>query len=222
MPITAVSQWSSTAVNNTDLNGISLNEGETLPSFVNGLIRELMKQVKDANFTSGAYAPGGTDVAIADGGTGASTAADAFAALKQAASTTATGVVEIATSAEWRTGTDTTRGLGVAETWGAAAEVTLTDAATIAVDMSTFLNAKVTLGGNRTLGQPSNTKVGQTGFIRIIQDGTGSRTLTYHSDWKFAFGSDPTLSTAASSTDILFYTVIATNVIVASLMRAIA
>ncbi len=57
------------------------------------------------------YAPGGTDVAIADGGTGASTAAAAFTALKQDASTTATGVVELATDAETITGTDTARGV---------------------------------------------------------------------------------------------------------------
>ncbi|SEO77381.1 hypothetical protein [Nitrosovibrio sp. Nv6] len=41
-----------------------------------------------------------TDLAIANGGTGASTAAAAFAALKQAATETATGVVELATGAE--------------------------------------------------------------------------------------------------------------------------
>ncbi len=39
---------------------------------------------------------GGTDVPIADGGTGASTAANAFANLKQNASTSATGVVQLA------------------------------------------------------------------------------------------------------------------------------
>lgn len=69
---------------------------------------------------------GGTDLAIADGGTGASTAAAAFTALKQAASTTATGVVELATAAEVTTGTDTARvpsvstmgdHQGVAKTW---------------------------------------------------------------------------------------------------------
>ena len=106
--------------------------------------------------------------------------------------------------------------------WDAGAEVTLTDATTIAVDMSTFLNAKVTLGGNRTLGQPTNTKVGQSGFIRIIQDGTGSRTLAYHSDWKFEGGTDPVLSTAANAVDLLFYEVVATNFIFASLAKAVA
>jgi hypothetical protein len=51
---------------------------------------------------------GGTDVPIADGGTGASTAADAFTNLKQAASDTATGVLEIAVQSEMETGTSTT------------------------------------------------------------------------------------------------------------------
>ena len=55
------------------------------------------------------YRAGGTDVAIADGGTGASTAAAAFANLKQAATTSATGVVELATTTEASTGTDSSR-----------------------------------------------------------------------------------------------------------------
>ena len=55
------------------------------------------------------YRAGGTDVAIADGGHGQSTAAAGFAALKQAATESATGVVELATAAEAETGTDTSR-----------------------------------------------------------------------------------------------------------------
>jgi hypothetical protein len=106
--------------------------------------------------------------------------------------------------------------------WSSAEEVTLTDAATIAVDMSTFINAVVTLGGNRTLGNPTNEKVGQTGYIRIVQDGTGSRTLAYGTDWEFAGGTAPVLSTAASAQDMLFYTVIATNRIFGSLVKAIS
>jgi hypothetical protein len=46
---------------------------------------------------------------IAAGGTGQTTAAGAFAALKQAATESATGVVELATNAEAAAGTDTTR-----------------------------------------------------------------------------------------------------------------
>jgi hypothetical protein len=58
---------------------------------------------------NGIYRSGGADVAIADGGTGAGTAADAFAALKQAASDTATGVVEIAVQSEMEAAADTGR-----------------------------------------------------------------------------------------------------------------
>jgi hypothetical protein len=61
-----------------------------------------------AAITSGTIT-GITDLAIADGGTGASSAAAAFNNLKQAATTSATGVVELATDAEAMAGTDTTR-----------------------------------------------------------------------------------------------------------------
>lgn len=50
-------------------------------------------------------------VAIANGGTGATTAVSAFSALKQSATTSDTGVIEIATTAEALTGTDTARAI---------------------------------------------------------------------------------------------------------------
>lgn len=68
-----------------------------------------------------------TALAISQGGTGSTTAANAFTAIKQAATDTATGVVELATTAEVRTGTDTTRAItpaglagsvmGIGQTW---------------------------------------------------------------------------------------------------------
>lgn len=60
---------------------------------------------QDANGTI--YITGGQDVAVADGGTGASTALAGFDALKQAATDSYTGVVELSTDAEARTGTST-------------------------------------------------------------------------------------------------------------------
>lgn len=110
------------------------------------------------------------------------------------------------------------KALSTDKVWSAADLVALTDAATISVDMSTFLNASVTLGGNRTLGNPSNTKNGQCGVIKIVQDGTGSRTLAYSSNWKFAAGTAPTLTTTAAAVDLLFYQVISSTFIYATLV----
>lgn len=95
--------------------------------------------------------------------------------------------------------------------------VALTDAATIALDMSTFVNASVTLGGNRTLGNPSNTQAGRSGCLFITQDGTGSRTLAYSSNWKFSGGTAPILTTAPAATDMLCYIVGTSTFIVGSM-----
>lgn len=83
----------------------------------------------------------------------------------------------------------------------------LTDGASIAVDMSLSCNFSVTLGGNRTLANPSNISAGQSGSFFITQDGSGSRTLAYGSYYKFPGGTAPTLSTAASATDRIDYIV---------------
>jgi len=94
---------------------------------------------------------------------------------------------------------------------------TLTDGATITADFAGNNNFTVTLGGNRTLANPSNLTAGQSGVIVINQDGTGNRTLSYGTYWKFAGGTDPTLSTGANDMDVLSYYVVSSTVIVASL-----
>lgn len=81
---------------------------------------------------------------------------------------------------------------------------TLTDAATIAWDMAAGYNAKVTLGGNRTQGTPTNPKEGITYTLLLIQDGTGSRTWTPAASMKFGSAGNPTLSTAAGKKDMVF------------------
>ena len=88
---------------------------------------------------------------------------------------------------------------------------TLTDAASIVMNMATNNQFVVTLGGNRTLAAPTNLTVGQTGHIYCIQDSTGSRTLGYNSVFQFAGGSDPVLTTGANAVDLLVFSVRATD-----------
>ena len=83
--------------------------------------------------------------------------------------------------------------------------VALTDAATVAVDLSLANYYTLTLGGSRTLGAPTNQVAGQSGVIVITQDGTGSRTLAYNSVYKFPGGTAPTLTTTANAVDVLVY-----------------
>jgi hypothetical protein len=89
-----------------------------------------------------------------------------------------------------------------------AAFLALTDAATIAVDMSASWNFAVTLGDNRTLGTPTGLHEGQSGWIRVTQDGAGSRTLAYSAAWTFGNAGAPTLSTAAGKVDLIDYVVL--------------
>ena len=82
---------------------------------------------------------------------------------------------------------------------------TLTDAATVALDFNDANMFMVTLGGNRTLAAPSNATAGQVGSIYVVQDGTGSRTLSYNAAWRFPSGSVPTATTDASAVDLVVY-----------------
>ena len=119
--------------------------------------------------------------------------------------------------------TTTVAGLAVAQTFTKAQRgsvVSLTDAATIAVDLSLGNNFSVTLAGNRTLGAPTNVTAGQSGVIVVTQDSTGSRTLAYNSVYKFAGGTAPTLTTTASAVDVLaYYVESSTRITVTSLLN---
>ena len=120
--------------------------------------------------------------------------------------------------------TTTVAGLAVAQSFTKAQRgtpVALTDAATIAVDLSLGNNFSVTLGGNRILGDPTNVTAGQSGVIVVTQDGTGSRTLSYEgTKYKFAGGTAPTLTTTASAVDVLaYYAESASRITVTSLLN---
>ena len=104
--------------------------------------------------------------------------------------------------------------LDVAQEWTKAQNfdaTTLTDAASIAWNVEDNQVASVTLGGNRTLANPTNMKDGATYILRVIQDGTGSRTLAYGAAYKWPGGAAPTLTTTATAVDILTFVSDGTN-----------
>lgn len=75
------------------------------------------------------------------------------------------------------------------------------DGTTITFDLDSANTHSVILGGNRTLAL-SNADAGQKFIIRLTQDGTGSRTVTWFSTIKWAGGVTPTLTTTANKTDV--------------------
>ena len=98
----------------------------------------------------------------------------------------------------------------VAQTFSAAQRgtiTTLTDGATVTPDFAASNNYTLTLGGNRTIANPTNLTAGQSGSIFLVQDGTGSRTAAWGSYWDFAGGTAPTLTTTASAVDRIDYVV---------------
>ena len=84
-------------------------------------------------------------------------------------------------------------------------ESTLTDQATVTWDASTQDVCKLTLGGNRTMAAPTNNTTGQFISILVIQDGTGSRTLTWNAVFEFASDTAPTLTTTANLGDVFVF-----------------
>jgi hypothetical protein len=94
----------------------------------------------------------------------------------------------------------------------------LTDGATITPDFAVANNFSVTLGGNRTLANPTNLTAGASGCIWITQDGTGSRTLAFGSQFDFTGGTAPTLTTTAAAVDCLAYSVQSSSRITATLI----
>jgi len=124
-----------------------------------------------------------------------------------------------ATNSEIWAGSATVRYLSPAKLYTSSAPVALTSRATITPDGNNGFNFTLTLAHNATLANPSNFKTGQSGVIVITQDGTGSRTMAYGTNWKFPGGA-PVLSTAAGTVDLLSYYVVSGSLIVASLTKA--
>ena len=96
-----------------------------------------------------------------------------------------------------------------ANTAVAETETNTTATGSITLDFSAYQNFVLTMTGNVTLVNPTTERVGQSGFIVCIQDGTGGRTLSLGTDYETAGAAGITLSATASTTDVVPYMVIA-------------
>lgn len=225
MAKTKISEFDVNPDNNTDINSINIAEG-CAPSGINNAIRQLMSDLKA--FQTGADGDSGTFVGvytdtISEKTSAAGVTVDGVLLKDSGITASGTNVLSGTTIPSSKTlvvttdigssvqayDADTAK-TDVAQTYtaGQRGEITaLTDGATITPDLADSNNFSVTLGGNRTLANPSNIVAGQSGSIFITQDGTGSRTLAYGSYYDFAGGTAPTLSTTASAVDRIDYVV---------------
>ncbi len=103
----------------------------------------------------------------------------------------------------------TSIGVQVKGTANSAINTNTSATGSVTLDFGSYQHFRLTATGNITLANPSTEVSGCTGTIVIIQDGSGSRTLSLGTDYETTSGSGITLSTAAGATDLIPYFVLA-------------
>lgn len=213
--------YSATASSNTDIGSIDIDEGCS-PANINNAIREVMKHTADVvagtttltslGITTGNITTGNITTGVfGDGAVGTpsiTNTGDTDTGLYFSAD----NEISVATGGTQRLSVDSSGHLN--HNGSASADISaLTSSANITIDMDTAQNHSVTLAHNTTFENPSNMNVGQTGSIIITQDGTGSRTASFGTYWKFAGATAPTLTTTASAVDRIDYIIVSSTLI---------
>ena len=91
---------------------------------------------------------------------------------------------------------------------------TISSASTITPDWNDGNTQTVELtSASTTIADPSNIKVGATYILILKQDGTGSRTVSFGSKYKFSGGNPPTLTTGANKADVITLVAYSANIL---------
>lgn len=127
------------------------------------------------------------------------------------AASAAAGSGTEASIANIRAGADVAHYLSMRRVAAANVIVSLTDAASIAWDMAGGINFSVVLGGDRTLTNPTNLVPGMSGFLNVVQDSTGGRSITAYGNQYVWIGPKPNFPTAPGARTKIAYFVTTTS-----------
>lgn len=186
-----ITDYSATASSNTDVGGVNLQENSMLASDVNNALREILSHLADMN--AGTH-PLADTLTLAD----PTDLTKKFRFDGVGITASNTRVLTVQDSDLTVAGTDVAQEFSKTQNFNAT---TLTDGANIDWDASANQVTSVTLGGNRTMNAPTNLVDGAVYLLIVLQDSTGSRTLSWNSVFKWAGGTAPTLTTTASARD---------------------
>lgn len=136
---------------------------------------------------------------------------------------TAYSLASTATAYQYTSGTNVTSALTPAVVWAAASPVTLTDASSITIDMSTGFNFSLLttsgVGSTRTLANPANIKPGQTGWISVTQSSSGNNAVAFGTNWHFSTGTVTTVSNSANAVDLIYYTAVTNSYLLTTIAK---
>ena len=121
----------------------------------------------------------------------------------------ATGVVTAHATAADIAKTDVPQSFTVAQRGSISALGVQTSTVTLNMNTSNYFS--LTANGNITIANPTNLTAGQAGAIIVTAN--GNYTTSFGSQWRFASGTAPTLSTSAGKVDRIDYVVQSSNTI---------